>query len=55
MAVLAADPGVRAVLEPEVARRLESELGPGMVRVVGGVALEKTEKKRWERRRGDDE
>jgi DNA polymerase-3 subunit alpha len=55
VAVLAADSKVRVRLEPELARNLELELGAGMVRVVGAVALEKTEKKRWERRRGDDD
>jgi DNA polymerase III alpha subunit len=51
VAILQADTGVRARLEPEVTRALENELGPGMVRVVGGVALESTEKKRWDKKR----
>jgi len=57
VAILAADPKVRIRLAPELVMALETELGQGMVRVVGGVAFEKTEKKKWEKRRpgGDEE
>ncbi len=51
VAVLATDPKMRVQFEPELAQALEIELGAGMVRVVGGVALESTEKKRWEKKK----
>jgi DNA polymerase-3 subunit alpha len=56
VAVLAADPKVRVSLAPDLIKAVESELGPGMVRLVGGVALDKVEKRPWEGkpRRGGD-
>ena len=57
VAVLAADPKVRVSLAPDLIKAVESELGPGMVRLVGGVALDKVEKRPWEgkpRRGGGD-
>jgi DNA polymerase-3 subunit alpha len=50
VAVLAADPKLRFNLDPEVVKAVEAELGPGMVRLVGGVALDKVERKPWEGR-----
>jgi DNA polymerase III subunit alpha len=52
VAVLQADPGLRVALRPELTAALEGELGAGMVRVVGAVALESTEKRRWEKKKG---
>jgi len=48
VAILAADAQLRIRLEPDLIKAVETELGPGMVRLVGGVAFEKTEKKPWE-------
>ncbi len=52
VAILAADSKLRVALEPDLVKALEAELGAGMVRLVGGVAFEKTEKadRPWERR-----
>jgi len=48
VAILAADSKLRIRLEPDLIKAVETELGVGMVRLVGGVAFEKTEKKPWE-------
>jgi DNA polymerase-3 subunit alpha len=50
VAVLATDPKVRVSLEPDLIKAVETELGAGMVRLVGGVALDKMEKSHrpWE-------
>ena len=57
VAFLAADSQLRIRLEPELIKAVETQLGAGMVRLVGGVAFDKTEKKPWEnkgRRGGGD-
>jgi DNA polymerase-3 subunit alpha len=49
-ALVAADPKLKVVLDPELVREVCGVLGPQSVRVVGGVALEIAEPKRgWER------
>ncbi|MBK9188315.1 MAG: DNA polymerase III subunit alpha [Phycisphaerales bacterium] len=56
VAILAADPKFRIALAPDLVREITDQLGPGMVKVVGGVTLEKTEpRERWKKRRSDDE
>jgi DNA polymerase-3 subunit alpha len=59
VAVLATDPKVRVALEPDFIRAVESELGAGMIRLVGAVALDQEKAKRpWEnkdRRRSSDD
>ncbi len=47
VAIIAADPRLRVELKPEFLRAMESELGAGMVKVVGGFTVEK-DKKPWE-------
>ncbi|MBL9001029.1 MAG: DNA polymerase III subunit alpha [Phycisphaerae bacterium] len=57
VALMAADPKIRIGLGPAFVRAVETELGSGMVRLAGGVALDKVEKEkpRWGKRRGGDD
>lgn len=56
VAVLAADPKIRVALAPDLVRDITDQLGPGMVKVVGGVTLEKAEpKERWRKRRNEED
>jgi len=56
VAILAADAKIRITLQPDLVKAIEIELGQGMVRVVGGLAFEKTEPARgkWKPRRDED-
>lgn len=55
VAVLAADPKLRVALEPDLVSRIETTLGPGMVKVAG-VTMDKAEKEkpRWKSRRDEE-
>ena len=56
--VLLAAPGVRVPLKPSLVEAIDSALGPSSCRVVGGVSVDLTEKKPWEKkfaRAGSDE
>ncbi len=56
VALLAADPKIRVALAPEFVKELQTELGVGMMRVVGGLTFDKEkEKKPWQKRRGGDD
>ncbi len=61
VAILAADPALRVQLKPDLLRDIAGELGEGMVKLAGGVALDKVEKNdkpKWGKRRAssdDDE
>ena len=60
VAMLAVDPKLKVVLVPDLLRSITKELGEGMVKLAGGVALDKVEKQdrpRWSKRRagGDDD
>ncbi|MBX3409657.1 MAG: DNA polymerase III subunit alpha [Phycisphaeraceae bacterium] len=60
VALLAADPKMRVSLAPDLVRAIEGELGTGMVKIAGGIALDKEEKDarpRWGKKRaaGDDD
>ena len=52
VALLALPPALRQPLDIPLIDRLTELVGPGMVRVVGGVAVEKTAENRWSGRRG---
>jgi hypothetical protein len=43
-------PGMKVALAPELVKAAEGLLGPRMVRVVGGVAVELNERKVWEKK-----
>ena len=47
VAIIAADPKLRVELKPDFIKAMETELGAGMVKVVGGFTVEK-DKKPWE-------
>jgi DNA polymerase-3 subunit alpha len=61
VAVLAVDPKLRVNLKPDLLRSIAGELGEGMVKLAGGVALDKVEKNdkpKWGKRKAgsdDDE
>ena len=57
VALLAVDPKIRIALAPTFVRAVETELGPGMVKLSGGVSLDKIEKDKpkWAKRRGGDD
>ena len=51
VAVLACDPKLRITLEPGIVKLIQDELGVGMVKIAGGVTLEKDKPKPWERKK----
>ena len=51
-AVMATDPKLKVELEPEFITAIAAELGERMVRVTGGVAVEKEKEKPWQRKKG---
>ncbi len=51
-AVLATDPKLKVALEPEFITAVTDELGERMVRVTGGIAVEKEKEKPWQRKKG---
>ncbi len=60
VALLAADPKMRVNLVPDLIRAIEGELGAGMIKIAGGISLDKEEKEsrpRWGKKRppGDDD
>ncbi len=57
VALLAVDPKIRVRLAPDFVKAIEGELGIGMVKLAGGVALDKVEKDKpkWGKRRPADD
>jgi DNA polymerase-3 subunit alpha len=51
--ILAADPRLRVVLTPELVEKIETALGPGMVRVSGSIAVDRAEPARFRRARDE--
>jgi DNA polymerase-3 subunit alpha len=55
VALLQVDPKVRVLIEPGIVQELQGELGVGMLRVVGGMSVEKERERRpWRNGRKDD-